>query len=207
MEKINTYSWMGDWRIIVISHIPIELWHTTRQLRWQWSPRASIVFLSRLCQNFVAINHGKLWTQRRSSMWDMPSAAFGLPQWFRWIGVSQMHARWRQYVLGFLLKSQVPLSSISCWPHRHDQHSWFHFGHWIGEVLPMRWLRPELVPLWMGLLPRLTARSMGATRGKPPSISLPLTYLYIQTMISNFLFSNMVDFHEKIMSYNRELAN
>ena len=39
-----------------------------------------------------------------------------------------MHARWWQYVLGFLLKSQVPQSSISCWPHRHNQHCWFHFG-------------------------------------------------------------------------------
>ena len=38
----------------------------------------------------------------------------------------------------------------------------------------------------MGLLPRLTARSMGATRGKPLSTSITLTYLRIQTMISNF---------------------
>ena len=67
-------------------------------------------------------------------------------------------------------------------------------------------MRPELVPLWMGLLPRLTARSMGATRGKPPSISIPLTHLCIQTMISNFLFSNMVDFPDNIMYYSRELA-
>ena len=108
-----------------------------------------------------------------------------------------MPARWRQYVLGFLLESQIPHSSIHWQPHHYAQRCWLHPGYWIAQLLPMWWLRPELVPSWMGLLPRLTARSMGATRGKPPSISIPLTYLCIQTMISNFLFSNMVDFPEK----------
>ena len=71
--------------------------------------------------------------------------------------------RW-QYVLGFLLKSQVPQSSISCWAHRHDQHGLFYLGHWIGSVLSMWSMRPELVPMWMGLLSRLAERSR---RGKP----------------------------------------
>ena len=57
----------------------------------------------------------------------------------------------------------------------------------------------------MGLLPRLTARSMGATRGKPLSIGVTLTYVYIQNYDQQFFFLYMVDLPDKILYYNREL--
>ena len=116
------------------------------------------------CFNHLVINHGKFWTQRWPSMWDVSPAAFGLPQWLCWICLSQMHARWRQYWLGPFHKSPVPQSSISCWAYRHDQHGLFYLGHWIGAILSMWSMRPELVPMWMGLLSRLTER---LRRGQP----------------------------------------
>ena len=94
----------------------------------------------------------------------MSPAAFGLSQWLCWIRVLQMHARWRKYWLGSLHKSKVSQSSISCWAHRHDQHGLFYLGHWTGAVLSMWSMRPELLPMWMGLLPRLTGR---LRRGQP----------------------------------------
>ena len=48
---------------------------------------------------------------------------------------------------------------------------------------------------------------MGATHGNTPQYHLTLDAFVHPAYDQQFFFSNMVDFYEKVMSYDRELAN
>ena len=53
----------------------------------------------------------------------------------------------------------------------------------------------------------INCKSTGATHGKAPQYHITIDAFVHPAYGQQFLFSNLVDFYEKIMSYNRELAN